>query len=278
MCPNESIKEWEHPRFFGRVAATQKDVAVVVSFKHFLPPSLIQKFPAASLNIHPSLLPKYRGASPIQHALLNGDSQTGISIIDLDPGKFDAGRVYYQEPVDIPRGSTYAELFDLLAHRGADALLKVLRSLDEYSAKSWSQDASKITTAPKIRKEDALITFDMPVMEIWRKHAAFGHQQPIYFETKSGACQIRGLFNQEADPTQESLPPEDRLASLDPANNLPIGTTVHRAKKDCNVIWIKCSDGWIGATAFHMESRKKTSSAIEFRNGHLKGNGNLLHM
>jgi methionyl-tRNA formyltransferase len=282
-CPNDSIKHWKPPAFFDREPGL-KDVAVVVSFKHFLPASLIDKFPAAALNIHPSLLPKYRGAAPIQHALWNGDTQTGVSIIDLHPRQFDSGRIYLQETVDVPTGATYPQMFKVLAERGAEGLVRVLMNLEQHSVNSIPQDISQVSKAPKIRLEDARITFDMTTEQIWRKHAAFGHQAPIFWETNSLTCQIVGLFNSELDPDQLSLPVEDRWSSLAETADakVPIGTALFRTKKVCNVIWIKVSDGWIGATLFQVASKKRPSSPLEFRNGHLRnkvsGKVNLLQI
>ncbi|RKO97832.1 hypothetical protein CXG81DRAFT_7525, partial [Caulochytrium protostelioides] len=73
------------------------DVAVVVSFGAFLPPALIAQFGVAALNVHPSLLPLYRGAAPIQHALLRGDPVTGVSVITLSPTAFDMGHLVAQQ-------------------------------------------------------------------------------------------------------------------------------------------------------------------------------------
>ncbi|KAI8831724.1 formyl transferase, partial [Chytridium lagenaria] len=72
------------------------DVAVVVSFRYFLPKELIRFFPHGAFNVHPSLLPRYRGAAPLQHTILNRDKEAGVSIMDLDEEKFDAGRILHQ--------------------------------------------------------------------------------------------------------------------------------------------------------------------------------------
>ncbi|KAI9336662.1 formyl transferase, partial [Pilaira anomala] len=77
----------------------QYDLGVVVSFGYFIPPHIISAFKYGAVNVHPSLLPKYRGAAPIQHAIMYGDSETGVSVQELDDKEFDAGRILTQEKV-----------------------------------------------------------------------------------------------------------------------------------------------------------------------------------
>lgn len=81
--PPKTLKHWTPP-------TTSSDLAVVVSFGYFLPAALCDSFPLGAINVHPSLLPKYRGPAPIAHSLLNNDTETGISVIELDRARFDA--------------------------------------------------------------------------------------------------------------------------------------------------------------------------------------------
>lgn len=78
------------------------DVGVVVSFGYFLHPHMLANLAHGAVNMHPSLLPKYRGPAPIHHALLNGDALTGVSVIEIDPRAFDVGRILMQKSVEIP--------------------------------------------------------------------------------------------------------------------------------------------------------------------------------
>lgn len=96
---SKSLKNWEMP--------TQErayDVGVVVSFGYFLHPHMLANLSHGAVNMHPSLLPKYRGPAPIHHALLNGDATTGVSVIEIDPRAFDVGRILMQKPLVIPDG------------------------------------------------------------------------------------------------------------------------------------------------------------------------------
>jgi methionyl-tRNA formyltransferase len=87
------------PRPNSSNSENEFNLAVVVSFGYFLPVSILRRFKLGTLNVHPSLLPKYRGSSPIQYSILNRDKSTGISIIDLNPDKFDAGKVLNQTEI-----------------------------------------------------------------------------------------------------------------------------------------------------------------------------------
>jgi methionyl-tRNA formyltransferase len=138
------------------------DIAVVVSFGHFLPPSLIDSFPLGAINLHPSLLPKYRGPNPIMHALLNDDTETGCSIITLDKKRFDAGLILRQERFGIPRGTRYGGLHDALAERGARLIAECVESEDGFRvavAGGWKQDEALVSRAGKFGTLDSLVDF-----------------------------------------------------------------------------------------------------------------------
>ena len=128
--PRKAIQAWE-PDWLKRKAF---DLAVVVSFGYFLPRHILNHFSLGALNVHPSLLPLYRGSAPIQHAIINGDRETGISIIDLDQSRFDAGRILKQSRFQIPNHEhiRYQELHDFLALKGGEDLVDVIQNLEYY--------------------------------------------------------------------------------------------------------------------------------------------------
>lgn len=175
-----------------------------MSFGYFLPSSVISSFKHRCLNVHPSLLPKYRGAAPIDYAILNGDEQTGVSIIDLDEREWDAGRILKQEALvricfvgmvgnfnlftsqKISPGTTYERLHHDLAECGAVSLLSVLRDLDHFKLHATHQDSSQASLAPKISKEMSMIDFQaMAANEVLRRHRAIGHRYPLF-------CMVNG--------------------------------------------------------------------------------------
>lgn len=107
------------------------DILIAVSFGYKIPPRILDAFPLGGLNVHASLLPLYAGASPIQHALLHNERQTGVSIIELHPHKIDSGRVLHQQSTRIEDTETFEQLRGRLAQIGAQALLHTLNNLDD---------------------------------------------------------------------------------------------------------------------------------------------------
>ena len=118
---------WELPQdLVGQV-----DLGIVVSFGYMIPSQVISSFPLGMINIHPSLLPLYRGSSPIQFSLVGGDLMTGVSLIEVHEKMIDAGRILNQQPFPIPPDSTYKTLEPLLAQQGAKQLIQVLMDLKQ---------------------------------------------------------------------------------------------------------------------------------------------------
>lgn len=108
------------------------DVGLVASFGYFIPGRIIKVFKKAILNAHPSLLPRYRGASPIQHTIMHGDVRTGVTIIDLDSKEFDAGNVWAQEEASIGPCREFGHLEEELAQTSGRLFSQVLSDIDHY--------------------------------------------------------------------------------------------------------------------------------------------------
>jgi len=140
------------------------DVGVIASFGHMVPDPIIEHFRSGMLVMHPSLLPKYRGACPIQHAILNQEKTTGTSIIEISKGVFDAGDILYQtRPVEITHSTRFADLSQTLAVDGGEALFEVLRddeTFDRYKMNKRSQSSmGTASKAPFIKKDFGDISF-----------------------------------------------------------------------------------------------------------------------
>ncbi|CAG8596485.1 17283_t:CDS:2 [Dentiscutata erythropus] len=163
-APQKTLQAWKIPKPRDLEAIhfdiDRFDIGVVVSFGYFLSPAILESFKKGSMNVHPSLLPKYRGAAPIQYAILNGDQETGITIQELHPEIFDAGKILRQISVAIPSESTYQSLESILAAEGAELLVDTLRYLDYFQANAQEQDTTKATKAPKISKDMAEIKWN----------------------------------------------------------------------------------------------------------------------
>ena len=157
-------------QFIEQLKQYQADVFVVVAFR-ILPEVVYSLPPKGSFNLHASLLPNYRGAAPIQRAVMNGETKTGVTTFFLNP-QVDCGDVIDQVEVEIGPKETTGELYDHLMRVGSDLIIKTLKSIDEGSVSCKKQStitANAIKPAPKILKEDMLIHWDRPAQEIFNQ-------------------------------------------------------------------------------------------------------------
>lgn len=168
MCP-EKIGD---PASVAALGALRPDLFVVVAYGQYIPSRVVDLAPFAAINVHPSLLPKYRGSAPIQWAIANGDKVTGVSIIDLAK-KMDAGDILRQEACSIGEGETSGQLHDKLAVLGAGLLLKAIDDIREGSARRVVQDELQVVEIRKLTKEDGGIDWTMPAETIRNRIRAF---------------------------------------------------------------------------------------------------------
>jgi len=151
--------------FLNYIKNLNPDIGVVVSYGKFLP-EILTKIPKyGMINIHPSLIPLYRGAAPINLALKNGDSVTGISIIKV-ANEMDAGDVFAQISETIKESDDADSLADTLSLKGAELMAKVMHDIKNGCSKSYVQDISKVSYAHKIKKEDCFIDWKKSTKEI----------------------------------------------------------------------------------------------------------------
>ena len=141
------------------------EIIVVVAYGCIIPPQLLHVAKYGCINLHVSLLPQYRGSAPIQWAVLHGDAQTGVSIMQLDEG-LDTGDVLMVEPVDIEPEETSGQLFDRVSAIGAKTLVKALEKLQAGELHPQPQDHAKATLAPPLNKEMAQFTFTQEAAQI----------------------------------------------------------------------------------------------------------------
>lgn len=148
------------------------DCALVVAYGQLLPQSVLDLYPRGVLNIHGSLLPRLRGSAPIQRTLLNGDLETGITIMLLDAG-MDTGPVLRQRRLDVAETETFGSLHDRLALAGAECLLETLALYHSGSLSPKPQDDSAATYAPPIGKEELRIDWGRPARQLVNAIRAF---------------------------------------------------------------------------------------------------------
>uniref|UniRef100_A0A8C4Q438 methionyl-tRNA formyltransferase n=1 Tax=Eptatretus burgeri TaxID=7764 RepID=A0A8C4Q438_EPTBU len=228
-------------------------VGVVVSFGRLLPESLTAAFPYGIVNVHPSLLPRWRGPAPITHTVLSGDKETGICIMHIRPHKYDVGPILLRQRVPVHHRCTTRELATSLAHLGADLLVRALRDLPENVQCSIPQDKEGGTHAPKPSMTLAWVRWSQHTCEqVDRLHRALHERMPLRTLWKGQTLKI---------------------LDLEPPVNIPLGQDVNHSApgslyydKATRILYVRCKDGWVGVRSLLF---KKRLSAEDFYNGYL---------
>ena len=160
------------PQALARLAAARPEILVVAAYGMLLPPAALTIAPRGAVNIHASLLPHWRGAAPIQRALLAGDRETGITIMQMDAG-LDTGPILSRHPVAIAKDEDAQTLHDKLAALGAQAIVRDLAELAEGPARPLPQPGDGATYARKISSQEAEIDWTRSCRDIERAVRAF---------------------------------------------------------------------------------------------------------
>jgi methionyl-tRNA formyltransferase len=158
--------------FIGELRGLAPDLIVVVAYGQILPPAILDLPRHGCLNVHTSLLPKYRGAAPIQWAMANGDAETGVTLMKMDAG-LDTGPIVAQRRAPIQATDDSATLHDRLARLGAELLLATLPGYVAGKIQPRPQPAEGVSHAPKIKKEDGRIDWALPAHTIANRLRAF---------------------------------------------------------------------------------------------------------
>ncbi|HET7712038.1 MAG TPA: methionyl-tRNA formyltransferase [Thermoanaerobaculia bacterium] len=180
------------PEFLERVADVRPEVGIVVAYGKVLPASLLAIPTHGFLNVHASVLPKYRGAAPIQRAIEAGETTTGVSIMGVDE-ELDHGPVYDFATVDISPHEHTPSLARRLSTTGADLLAQVLRAIESGSARATPQDDSAATYAPKIEKREGRVEWDASAKRIYDRFRAFDPWPGVFIDAAGGAIRITSM-------------------------------------------------------------------------------------
>ncbi len=237
----ESLKNWK-PR-----------IVVVVAYGRILPKSVLEIAPHGCLNVHYSLLPKYRGAAPAAWTIINGDEQAGVTTMQLVE-KMDAGPIYLQQAMAVAPDETTASLQAKLTPVGARLMLETIRRLKEGSLQAKVQDEKAATLAPMIKKEDGLIDWRRTALEIERRVRGFTPWPSAYTHYKGKLLKIH------------------RTKIIAAAENSTPGSVV---RADDQGFWIATGSGVLGLEEVQMEGKRRLSG-VEFIRGARLVNGELL--
>jgi methionyl-tRNA formyltransferase len=155
-----------------KLAAYQADIGVLVAFGKIIPREIIDLFPAGIVNIHPSLLPKHRGSTPIESVILSGESETGVSLMQLVQ-EMDAGPVYAQRTIPVPNKISKQSLCDELSKIGSEILVQTLPSILDGSLEPKAQDDTSATYDSLIQKADGVLDWTKPASLLEREIRAY---------------------------------------------------------------------------------------------------------
>ncbi len=224
----------------------QADIMIVAAYGLMLPDNLINNIKRGAINIHMSLLPRWRGASPIQQAILAGDKETGVSIMQIVKA-LDAGDVYTQTTTAIQDNDTAGSLHDRLALLGATTLCQTLPDILQATTVPQKQDEKLVTWAPKISKADGRLDWNKSAIELARQIRAFNPWPVAHCLWANKSLRI---WNATASGCNQSLPP---------------GTIV----ADTSTLNIACGEGTLSIHQLQ-PAGKKIMSAQDFINGNKK--------
>jgi len=241
----ERMRTGEVRAFLERLAP---DAVVVVAFGRLIPADLLSLPPLGWINLHASLLPRYRGAAPIQWAIAQGETVTGVTTMQLDAG-LDTGPILLQRPVEIGPEETAPELAARLSRLGADLLLETLRGLRDGSLHPRPQDEAQATLAPPLRREDGQIDWNWPARKIFNRMRAFVPWPGSYTWFRGHRTHLRGR------PVELGLPPGEP------------GTLVPQGER----LLVACGEGtWLEVESVQIEGRRQVTAAEFLRGARLQ--------
>ena len=227
------------------------DIMIVAAYGQLIPVSVLNAPRFGCLNVHASLLPRWRGASPIQHAILHEDPESGVCIMEMEKG-LDSGAVLAVSACKMTGKETAGSLTDNLASLGAQALSQVMKDIPGYLSRRKPQDTSLVTYAPKLVKQDAAVSWSKPVVKVLAHIRAF-NPWPTAF-TWVGPVRIK-VFAASA-----WTHPQGSLAAA--------GTWLFYEDK----LVVACADGWVAIEVVQLPGKKpmvvKKSTLLAIR-GHL---------
>ncbi|WP_215770399.1 methionyl-tRNA formyltransferase [Haemophilus sp. SZY H36] len=202
--------------------ALNADVMVVVAYGLILPKAVLDAPRLGCLNVHGSILPRWRGAAPIQRSIWAGDAQTGVTIMQMDEG-LDTGDMLHKVYCDILPIETSTSLYNKLAELAPSALIDVLDNLENGKFIAEKQDDSQSNYAEKLSKEEAQLDWSLPAMQLERNIRAFNPWPIAYFSTedKDGNAQTLKVYQAEVFPHQDK--PAGTILSAD-KNGIQIAT------------------------------------------------------
>jgi methionyl-tRNA formyltransferase len=230
--------------FLDALRSWNPQIIVVVAFGRILPKSVLDLSPRGCLNVHYSLLPKYRGAAPVTWTIINGEEKGGVTTMQLVE-QLDAGPIYLQEEIQLDEHETTASLQAKLAPVGAHLLLRTIFGLKSKSLQPQYQDETCVSFAPMIKKEDGLVDWTQPALTIERRVRAFTPWPSAYTHLNGKLLKIH-----RATPVQTNRS----------------GKPGEVVRSDNGGFWIATGNGTLSLEEVQLENKKRVPG-VEFIKG-----------
>ncbi len=211
------------PEFLQTLAGWKPDLIVVTAFGRILPPVVLSLPPRGCINVHGSLLPKYRGAGPIQWAIINGERETGITTMLMDEG-MDTGAMFLQEAIPITDDDTASTISPRLAELGGRLLVETIARLKAGTLVSKPQDSSQATMAPLLKKEDGIIDWALPATVLANRVRGLAPWPGAYTAVPGGDRWT--IWRAQAIPGPNTKPPGAVVAVTNEAIHVATGEGV----------------------------------------------------
>ena len=238
------------------IRALDAEAIIISAYGLILPRDVVQAPPLGCVNIHPSLLPRHRGPSPVAFTILEGDETAGVSLMLLDRGT-DSGPIIAQEQRPLLPQDTTATLTEELFRRGAELLVRVLPAYGSGELTPTPQDNSLATYARKLTKEDGAIRWELPAVELWRQVRAYTPWPGSYTSWRGGLLKV-----------VEAVP-------LPAPGGAPPGTSLRLPHGAPAPVGVATGQGVLGLVRVQPEGRRAMDAA-EFLQGHADFPGSTL--
>ncbi len=218
------------PEAMEQLKAWAPDLVVVAAFGQILRPEVLDLPRFGCINVHASLLPRWRGAAPIQACILAGDAESGVTIMQMDPG-IDTGPMLSQRAIRLAEDETGGSLFERISALGAELLLETLPRYISGEIVPQPQPAEGATYAPMLKKEDGLLDFNQPAIQLERRVRAMSPWPGAFFEWQGAPLKIHKahVASGKADAGQRTL--HNGLPAVGTAENLLVFDELQPAGK-----------------------------------------------
>ncbi len=256
----EKIKSDAAYDFFQRVAP---DAVVIIAYGQIIPARLIALPPFGWINLHASLLPKYRGAAPIAWAVVNGERTTGLTTMQIDPG-MDTGPILLQQELPIGPDETAPELAHRMAEAGAPLLIDSLSRLARREISGRPQDSSQATYAPRLEKEHGRVDWSLSAPQIYNHIRGLDPWPGTYTTFRRQLCHLWGHPSAGGQEDRDQAAPDQQQSHQGPE---PADTNTGTLLVRNGIVRVLCGQSTaLEITAIQLEGRKRIA-ANQFANG-----------